>query len=290
MGRYLKLYLPDCPFEISCTNRYTISRYEAKIIARKDIEKGKDIRYLCGKRVLLTEMQGDELVRTRNDFSIVDTDRNGESFFLGPARFVNGDCDPNAQLIPTGSSGMIVKAIKDIKVGEEITANYGEDYFGDHNYECLCMTCEIRCQNGWSSEDQIDLDHSQTDESLGDLLVASSDRSSKYESGPSRSLQSDLAGDLDEIDTYTDAQCPRVPGDYLVSGSGRGAEGWTHSGRCLGASAARAKDASTNPCPVCERHMELYGYQWPETRLRSTKLRRTTKRRRGTKLKRRTAY
>jgi histone-lysine N-methyltransferase SUV420H len=75
-------------------------------------------------------MQEDELDRTGNAFSMVITDRNGTSFFLGPARFVNADCKPNAQLIPTGSSGMTVKAIKDIKVGEEITANYGEGYFG----------------------------------------------------------------------------------------------------------------------------------------------------------------
>jgi hypothetical protein len=139
------------------------------------------------------------------------------------------------------------------------------------------MTCENACENGWSSEDQIGLDRSQTDESLDDLLamqVASSDLSSKYTGSPSRSLQSDLAGNLDKIDTDTDAQCLRVPGDYLVSGSGTGSESWTHSGICLGASATRADDASINPCPVCECHMELYGYQWPETKLSSrTKLR-----------------
>lgn len=144
IGRYLKLYLPDYPFEISCTNRYIISRYKAKIIARKPIEKGKEIKYLRGERVLITKMQEDELVRTENNFSIVVPDRNSKSFCLGLIRFVNANYDPNTQLIPTRSSGMTVKAIKDIKVGEEITASYGEDYFGDLNCEYLCRTCEIR--------------------------------------------------------------------------------------------------------------------------------------------------
>jgi histone-lysine N-methyltransferase SUV420H len=35
--RYLKLYLPDCPFEISSTNRYTGTTFEATIISRRDI-------------------------------------------------------------------------------------------------------------------------------------------------------------------------------------------------------------------------------------------------------------
>jgi histone-lysine N-methyltransferase SUV420H len=89
-------------------------------------------------------MQEDELVRTENNFSIVVPDRNSKSFCLGLIRFVNANYDPNTQLIPTRSSGMTVKAIKDIKVGEEITASYGEDYFGDLNCEYLCRTCEIR--------------------------------------------------------------------------------------------------------------------------------------------------
>lgn len=34
------------------------------------------------------------------------------------------------------------KVIKDIKVGDEITTFYGDNYFGEDNKECLCETCE----------------------------------------------------------------------------------------------------------------------------------------------------
>jgi histone-lysine N-methyltransferase SUV420H len=44
--KYADIYLPDCPFEVSRTTRYT-SEPEAAIKARKDIEKG-EIIYLGG--------------------------------------------------------------------------------------------------------------------------------------------------------------------------------------------------------------------------------------------------
>jgi histone-lysine N-methyltransferase SUV420H len=34
------------------------------------------------------------------------------------------------------------KVVKPIKVGEEITTFYSENYFGANNQECLCVTCE----------------------------------------------------------------------------------------------------------------------------------------------------
>ena len=48
-----------------------------------------------------------------------------------------------------GSDGMQVYAVRNIQVGEEITVNYGENYFGEGNCECLCGTCETEGKNGW---------------------------------------------------------------------------------------------------------------------------------------------
>jgi hypothetical protein len=113
---------------------------------------------------------------------------------------------------------------------------------------------------------------------------------SKCTNRPSRSLRSDLPEK--SAGTDSDAKAPyrhvvpeherrkraptsdglgrpiRVPGDYLTSGSHVGSVPWTHLGRCLGV-AKRADEVLNHSCPICERHMELYGYRWPKTKKRS---------------------
>ncbi|KAF2204280.1 hypothetical protein GQ43DRAFT_188738 [Delitschia confertaspora ATCC 74209] len=151
MRRYLNIYMPDCPWEVTTTNRYMISEHEASITARKDIRKGEEIKYLTGVQVAMTKEQEESLDLSRKDFSIVVSSRKKtRSLFLGPARFANHDCNPNARLSTTGINGMQIVSVKNIEAGEEITVSYGEDYFGDDNEECLCLTCEMRQVNGWA--------------------------------------------------------------------------------------------------------------------------------------------
>src|SRR5438045_4853979 len=38
LRRYIDIYLPECPFEISSTNRYTVVTHEAAVTARKFIK------------------------------------------------------------------------------------------------------------------------------------------------------------------------------------------------------------------------------------------------------------
>lgn len=150
MRKYINLWLPDCPFEVSTTNRYTIVTHEASTTARRPIKQGDSIKYLCGNLVAMTPEEEKDLDLTRRDFSIVMSSRKKTpSLFLGPARFANHDCNANARLVTRGSDGMQVYAVRNIRVGEEITVNYGENYFGDGNCECLCGTCEAEGRNGW---------------------------------------------------------------------------------------------------------------------------------------------
>ena len=109
------------PVEVSATNRYTITSYEAAITARRRIKEGETIKYLTGTLVPLTAEESNDLDLTQRNFSIVVSSRrkNG-SIFLGPARFANHDCDANGRLVPTGNDGMEVRAMKNIEVGEEI--------------------------------------------------------------------------------------------------------------------------------------------------------------------------
>lgn len=155
MRKYINLWLPDCPFEVSTTNRYTILTQEAAITARKYIRQGDVIKYLSGNLVPITPEEEKDLDLTRRDFSIVMSSRKKTpSLFLGPARFANHDCNANAKLVTRGSEGMGVVALRSIDVGEEVTVTYGHDYFGERNCECLCKTCEEEGRNGWGPRTQ----------------------------------------------------------------------------------------------------------------------------------------
>lgn len=152
--RYLNIWRTDCPFEVTTTNRFQINVNEASVTARKDIRKGTTIRYLEGQLVELTEEEDKQLSKGNNDFSVVISSRSGKRMmFLGPARFCNHDCEPNAQIDRTSDTLNKVKALKDIRAGEEITVEYAENYFSDGNKDCLCLTCELKLENGWRQFD-----------------------------------------------------------------------------------------------------------------------------------------
>lgn len=77
------------------------------------------------------------------DFSVIRSARKACSqLLLGPARFVNHDCNPNCEFYRLGHSHMIFKCLRDISLNEEITTFYGENYFEANNSECMCATCE----------------------------------------------------------------------------------------------------------------------------------------------------
>ncbi|TRX94548.1 hypothetical protein FHL15_004703 [Xylaria flabelliformis] len=151
LRRYMRIYLPDCPFEVSSTNRYTIYSHEAAITARKYIKKGQSIKYLSGIQVMITAKEDKELAKRKKDFSIVISSRyKCAALFMGPARFANHDCNANARLMITSQAGIEIVATQNIDIGDEITVSYAENYFGEDNCECLCKTCEENVANGWA--------------------------------------------------------------------------------------------------------------------------------------------
>ncbi|KAK5956696.1 histone lysine methyltransferase Set9 [Knufia fluminis] len=151
LRKYIDMYKTDCPWEVSTTNRYTITTFEAAVTARARIKQNQTIPYLVGTLVPLTAEESNQLDATNRNFSIVCAGRKkAQSIFLGPARFANHDCDANARLVPKGNDSMEVVALRNIEVGEEITVSYGDDYFGPDNVDCLCATCEKVVRNGWA--------------------------------------------------------------------------------------------------------------------------------------------
>lgn len=150
--RYLSIYLPDSPFEVSATNRYNLSRPEACVLARKALKKGDTIRYLTGAMIKMSSEDEEAYTHGKTDFSIIYSSRvGGMSLLLGPARFVNHDCQPNAKFITSNKDHIHLHVVRDIELGHEITVSYAQDYFGENNTECLCRSCETKGKNGWAA-------------------------------------------------------------------------------------------------------------------------------------------
>ncbi|KAJ5258226.1 hypothetical protein N7505_001522 [Penicillium chrysogenum] len=203
LRKYIQMYLPDCPFEVTTTNRYIITQHEAAICARRFIKKGEEIKHLSGTLVSMTHEEELDLGLTRKDFSIVmSSRRRAPSFFLGPARFANHDCDANGSLTTRGNEGMSVLAMRDIHEGEEITVSYGEDYFGIDNCECLCHTCEIAVRNGWSSH--VDTETNSKESSPASEVTATEDTPAEN-SNVSRKRR--RSSDMEEPDSSSTLSC-----------------------------------------------------------------------------------
>ncbi|GAC1446091.1 MAG: hypothetical protein NVSMB56_01760 [Pyrinomonadaceae bacterium] len=61
------------------------------------------------------------------------------------ARYINHSCRPNAEAISVGIQ-IWIWSKKAIRVGEEITINYGKEYFNEHirHKGCKCKKCVAR--------------------------------------------------------------------------------------------------------------------------------------------------
>ncbi|CCM03329.1 uncharacterized protein FIBRA_05457 [Fibroporia radiculosa] len=169
-SRYFELYLPTGSIEIAHTSRYThkTGKSELCILATRPLMPGMVITELKGSMADLTEEEDMELKRIdgscvdgaqiRRDFSVIHSKQLKKNhLFLGPARFVNHDCDHNVELFREGRY-ITFRVIKPIAVGDEVTAHYGDGYFGRKNRHCLCESCERLGKGGYApnaSEDEL---------------------------------------------------------------------------------------------------------------------------------------
>ncbi|TCD68072.1 Histone-lysine N-methyltransferase set9 [Steccherinum ochraceum] len=175
--RYFELYLPTGSIEIAHTSRYShrTGKSELCILATRPLVPGQVLSELKGSMADLTEEEDKELKRTderhadgvaiRRDFSVIHSKQLKKNhLFLGPARFVNHDCDHNVELFREGRY-ITFRVIKPIAVGEEVTAHYGDGYFGRKNRHCLCESCERKGRGGYGPQTAEDEDFSDSGES-----------------------------------------------------------------------------------------------------------------------------
>jgi len=227
LARYVRIYMPDCPFEVCTTHRYTLATLEACVITRKPIAKGETVKYLTGIQVAMNKKEEQDLGLHNRDFSVVMSSRKKiPSLFLGPARFANHDCNANARLATVGPHGMQIVTTRNIDIDEEITVQYGDNYFGLNNCECLCATCESLWRNGWKVKTRrrrTALDDSAVTSSLLDLSAVPDEAfslptpppetSNGHDLGPRRSLRRkrDFSIDANTHSIVYAAEIPREP-------------------------------------------------------------------------------
>ncbi|KAF8967844.1 hypothetical protein BDZ97DRAFT_472657 [Flammula alnicola] len=183
-ARYCELYQPSGSIEIAHTSRYShhTGKSELCILATRNLAPGTVITELKGSMANLTDEEDKELKRTdlrnsdiRRDFSVIHSKSMKKNhLFLGPARFVNHDCDNNCELFREGRY-ITFRVLRPIAIGEEITAHYGDGYFGKKNRHCLCETCEKNGRGGYSPDHQDDEPESSSDSSSGSDSDSDSD-------------------------------------------------------------------------------------------------------------------
>lgn len=136
-SRYFELYNPAGCIEIAHTSRYShrTGKSELCILATRPLAPGVVIIELKGSMAHLSKEEDKELKRTdlrnidiRRDFSVIHSRQMKKNhLFLGPARFVNHDCDNNCELFREGKY-ITFRTLRAISIGEEITAHYGDGY------------------------------------------------------------------------------------------------------------------------------------------------------------------
>ena len=109
------------------------------LFARVPIKKGQFIIRYIGRKIR-TETTED--LDTRYLFEINERWTIDGSNRRNRARYINHSCRPNAEVYFV-KLVIKIRAIKNIKPGDEITYHYGRNYFEAFikNVGCRCMTC-----------------------------------------------------------------------------------------------------------------------------------------------------
>jgi SET domain-containing protein len=124
---------------------YVIKRTETGLglITLKAISKGTRIIEYFGPLVPNEEVEkrtGKYFFELNDKFSVDGSPRDNI------ARYINHSCRPNAEAIISRNERIWIWAKRDIKAGEELTYDYGKDYFDNviKPMGCRCVRCQSK--------------------------------------------------------------------------------------------------------------------------------------------------
>ena len=120
------------------------SRTGLGLFATDFIKKGKFIVEYKGRRVTSAESEKLENKGARYMYELNSRWAIDGSSRRNLGRYANQSCRPNAESDVIRGKKIIIRAIRNIKPGDEITYDYGRDYFRNVLMEiggCKCVTC-----------------------------------------------------------------------------------------------------------------------------------------------------
>jgi hypothetical protein len=117
------------------------------LFATEAIRKGQTIVEYRGRRI--TTAEANEIERKGNNRYLFEFNKHWTidgSSRRNLGRYLNHACKPNAEAITRRTGKLEIAASRWIEPGEEITIDYGEDYFDTILAEtgCRCMTCAAK--------------------------------------------------------------------------------------------------------------------------------------------------
>jgi SET domain-containing protein len=112
------------------------------VFATCSIKKGTYIVDYFGKKIASLDA---ERLRTRYLFELNDRWTIDGSARANTARYINHSCKPNSEPVVVRDK-VRIRAIRNIAPGDEITYDYGRDYFRAfiERIPCKCDACESR--------------------------------------------------------------------------------------------------------------------------------------------------
>ena len=120
------------------------SRTGLGLFATKPIRKGTRIIRYFGP-ILDSKKKDDDAIENKYLFELTDRWTIDGSVRKNIARYINHACKPNAESdVKPRKRRVYIRAIKDIEPGEEISYDYGTDYFKAYlkPIGCKCGACE----------------------------------------------------------------------------------------------------------------------------------------------------
>lgn len=110
------------------------------LFATETIRAGKRIVEYTGVLVALEEIEGS---RKKYFFEVDGRRAIDGSSRSNIARYINHSCRPNAKAYSTTRGRVWIWSTRNIEAGEEITINYGREYFDEHIKPkgCKCSKC-----------------------------------------------------------------------------------------------------------------------------------------------------